>query len=229
MQIGAVGVASTVTAGHAAGAQSICYSYDLARFDQADAVFALATDTLTDTVIAAYRALGLLAEAEPGSSGAHGFALAEGCVALLLERRSKAQERGARSYGEVLGYGITSDGRGAGKIDPDGHGIESAMRIALERAGLTAGEIGRIWTSASGLEVADEAERQAVARLFGDEIETVAPKLLLGEPMGVGPSLCAALALQSWQTGDADRRPVLVNGLSLGGTNFSLVLSPHEE
>ena len=165
----------------------------------------------------------------PGPAGTHGFALSEGCVALLLERLSKAEGRGARVYGEVLGYGITSDGLGAGKIDPEGHGLESAMRIALERAGLAVGDIGRIWSSASGLEVADEAERQAIARLFGDDVETVAPKLVLGEPMGVGPSLCAALALQSWQTGDGDTRPVLVNGLSLGGTNFSIALARYAD
>ena len=227
MQVGAVGVASTVTAGHGAGAQSICYGYDLARLDQADAVCSLASDVLTDSVVAAYRALGLLTEKQPGSPGAQGFALAEGCVAVLLERHSKAQARGARIYGELLGYGVTSDARGAGKIDPEGHGIESAMRVALERSGLETSEVGQVWSSASGLEVADEAERQAIARLFGDAVEVLSPKLVLGEPMGAGASLCAALALESWRAGDGVARPVLVNGLSLGGTNFSLAFAPY--
>jgi 3-oxoacyl-[acyl-carrier-protein] synthase II len=225
MQVGAVGVASTVTAGHAAGAQSLCYGYDLARFNQADAVLSLATDTLTDAVLDAYRDLGLLADAEPGSPGANGFALAEGCVGVLLERLGQARGRGARIYGELRGYGITSDARGVGRIDPEGHGIETAMRLALERAGLSPDEIGAVWSSASGLDVADEAERQAIVRVLGDDVAVEKPKLLFGEPMGVGASLCAALALESWQQG-GDRRPVLVNGLSLGGTNFSLAFAP---
>ena len=129
----------------------------------------------------------------------------------------------------MRGYGVTSDARGAGKIDPEGHGIESAMRIALERSGLEAGEIGQVWSSASGLEVADEAERQAIERLFGDAVEVVSPKLVLGEPMGAGASLCAALALESWRSGNGAARPVLVNGLSLGGTNFSLAFSPDKD
>jgi 3-oxoacyl-[acyl-carrier-protein] synthase II len=227
MQTGAVGVASTVTAGHAAGAQSMCYAFDLAGADQADAVVALATDTLTDTVVDAYRDLGVLSGAAPGSADAHGFALSEGSVALVLERLSKARARGARIYGELVGYGITSDALGVGKIDLEGRGIETAMRLALERAGLSPGDVGTVWSCASGLDAPDEAERAAIERVFGDGVEVRAPKLVFGEPMGVGPSLGAALALQSWQSGDA--KPVLVNGLSLGGTNFSLAFAPVAE
>jgi 3-oxoacyl-[acyl-carrier-protein] synthase II len=176
-------------------------------------------------VIDAYRDLGTLAKSDPGANGGSGFALAEGCVGLLLERLAGAQARGAQIYGELRGYGITSDALGVGKIDAEGRGIEEAMRLALERAGLEPGEIGAVWSSASGLAAADEAERQAIARLLGDAVQVHAPKLLFGEPMGVGPSLCAALALQGWRE-NGDTRPVLVNGLSLGGTNFSLAFAP---
>jgi hypothetical protein len=57
----------------------------------------------------------------------------------------------------------------------------------------------------------------------------MAPKLKLGEPMGAGPSLSTALALKGWQEGDSEkspRGPIVVNGTSLGGTNFSVVLAP---
>ena len=53
------------------------------------------------------------------------------------------------------------------------------------------------------------------------------PKLKLGEPMGGGGALNTALALKSWEGGDGG--PVLVNSLSLGGTNFSVVLAPHSD
>lgn len=225
MQTGAIGVASTVTAGHAAGASSMTYSYDLAASGKADAVLCIATDTLTDTVLEAYGDLGVLTKGEPGSDSADGFALAEGSVGLLLERASHAAARGARSYGEVRGYAITSDAQGVGRIDPSGEGIERAMRLALERAGLEPSEITTVWAAASGLPAADEAERQAIERVFGPEVEVAAPKLVLGEPMGVGGSLMAALALKSWEHG-APAGPVLVNSLSLGGTNFSIVLAP---
>ena len=143
----------------------------------------------------------------------------------MLERLSHAQARGAKVLGEVLGYAVTSDAEGVGRINGEGRGIEAAMRAALERSGLEPGDIGKIWASACGLEVVDSAEEQAIGRVFGDGAEVVKPKLLFGEPMGMGGSLNAALAVQAWRSGE-EARPALVNSLSLGGTNISIVLAP---
>jgi 3-oxoacyl-[acyl-carrier-protein] synthase II len=221
IKVGLIGSATTVTAGHAAGACSLTYGFDLASRDHADAIVCLGADALTDTVLEAYRQLGVL--------GDDGLALAEAGVALLVERMGKAEARGARVYGEVLGYGVTSDARGVGRVDPDGHGIERAMRIALDRAGVEPGQVVAVWMAKSGLAAVDGAEDAAVGRLLGETVPRIAPKLQLGEPMGAGPSLSAALALKGWQEGDEEkspRGPIVVNGTSLGGTNFSVVLAP---
>jgi 3-oxoacyl-[acyl-carrier-protein] synthase II len=129
----------------------------------------------------------------------------------------------------VLSYGITSDALGVGRIDPDGVGLESAMQLALERAELEPGDITAVWAAASGLQLADLAEEGAIRRVFGDGVKVRTPKLIFGEPIGVGGSLNAALALKSWQQGAEPPGPVLVNSLSLGGTNFSLALGPYRE
>ena len=228
IKVGTTGPTSTVTAGHAAGASSLVYGCDLAGADHADAVVCLGADALTDTVLAAYKELGVLAGSSPASNGG-GLALGEAGVALVVERLGTASERGARVYGEVLGYGITSDAQGIGRIDPEGEGIERAMRTALERAGVEPASVAAVWSSRAGLAVADEAEAKAIERLLGADAKVIAPKLLLGEPMGAGLPLNAALALKGWQEGDEEhspRGPVLLNGLSLGGTNFSVVLAP---
>jgi 3-oxoacyl-[acyl-carrier-protein] synthase II len=167
----------------------------------------------------------VLTKGEPGANG-QGFALAEGSVALVVERLSHAEARGAKPLAEVLGYAITSDAQGVGRIDTEGHGIEAAMRLALERAGLEPSDVGTIWATAAGLEVADDAEAKAIERVFGEGVEVAKPKLVLGEPMGAGGSLNAALAIESWRSGGAEAKPALVNSLSLGGTNFSIVLGP---
>jgi 3-oxoacyl-[acyl-carrier-protein] synthase II len=230
IKVGTVGPTSTVTAGHAAGASSLCYGVDLAGGDHADAIACIGADALTDTVLTAYRELGVLTGSTPADGG-DGFALGEAGVALLVERRGKAEARGARVYGRVLGYGITSDAAGVGRIDPEGDGMERALRVALERAGTDAADIKAVWSAQAGLGVADEAERKAIDKVFAGGVPVLAPKLLLGEPMGAGPSLAAALALRGWQEGDEEhspRGPVLVNGISLGGTNFSVVLAPPE-
>jgi 3-oxoacyl-[acyl-carrier-protein] synthase II len=120
--------------------------------------------------------------------------------------------------------GIRARAEGVGLIDKNGEGIERAMRLALEQAELKPEDVTAVWASASGHKYADPAERQAIERVFGANTNVQMPKLKLGEPMGAGGALNAALALKSWEGGDAG--PVLVNSLSLGGTNFSVVLAP---
>ena len=228
MLVGATGPASTITAGHAAGTAAICYGYDLVSCGQADAVVCLAADTLTDTVIRGYRENGFL------SSAGDGFALAEAGVAIVLERESVARKRGARIYGEVLGFAITSDAQGVGHFDAAGCGLEQSMRTALERVGSSPEAVGAIWSSATGHAAADAAEEAALVRVFGSQRpRTISPKRLLGEPMGAGGALSAAIALQAWQQPDGELSSptgvAIVNSTSFGGTNYSLVLAPYTQ
>jgi 3-oxoacyl-[acyl-carrier-protein] synthase II len=228
IKVGTTGPTSTVTAGHAAGLSALTYGVDLASADHADAIVCLGGDALTDTVITAYKELGIVRGGGAFGDG-DGFALAEAGVTAVVERLGHATARGARIYGEVLGYAITSDARGIGRIDTDGGGLERAMRAALERAGVAPDAVVAVWANRSGLAVADDAETAAISRVLGDDVPVLAPKLLLGEPMGVGGMLCLALALKGWQEGEVEhspKGPVLINSMSLGGTNFSLVLAP---
>jgi 3-oxoacyl-[acyl-carrier-protein] synthase II len=228
MATGAVGPTSTVTAGHGAGASALCYSYDLVASGQADAMICLAADTLTDTVIAGYRALGLLGSKKRARGG---IGLAEAGIALVLERLSHAKARGARIYGEVRSFGIASDGLGIGRHDAQGAGAERAMRVALERAGLTPRDVKAVWASSGGYAPADKPEQRAIERVFGKDVAVERPKLLLGEPMGAGAALEAVLALKSWDgaaQGGPAKGPALVNSGSFGGTHFSIVLAPYD-
>ncbi len=230
IKVGALGSASTVTAGHGAGASAVGYGFDLTRTDHADAVICLGVDTLTDTVITAYRGLGVLAASPPADGAADGMALGEAGIAVVVERLGTAGARGAEPYAEVLGVAVTSDALGVGRMDPAGEGIERAMRLALERAGIEPADVVAIWANRCGLKVADDAESAAIERLFGAAPPPVlAPKLRLGEPMGAGAPMNIALALTGWRHGDAEASPVgpvLVNSASLGGTNFAIVLGP---
>ena len=226
MATGAVGPTSTVTAGHAAGASALCYAFDLVATRQADAMVGLAADTLTDTVVNAYRELGLVGEKGRRRGG---IGLAEAGVAIVLERHKVAKGRGARIYGEMLGFGIASDGLGLGRHDRHGRGAERAMRLALERAGLTPDQVGTVWAATSGYRPADRPEELAIRRIFGEGVPVQRPKLLLGEPMGAGGALGAVLALKSFEQPGADGKPALVNSGSLGGTHFSMVVAPFKE
>jgi 3-oxoacyl-[acyl-carrier-protein] synthase II len=225
MHVGAIGPASTVTAGHAAGASALIYAADLVASNQADAMICLAADSLTDMLIKGYGDLGL---AEQGKGD--GFGIAEAGIAIILERASHAKSRGARVYGEVRSYGIASDAKGIGRFDPSGHGIERAMRLAVERAHLEPSDITAVVAAASGFRATDGAEKQAIKRVFGDDVKVVAPKKLLGEPVGAGGPLNTVLALKAWEQRAAEipAGPVIINSSSLGGTHFAVVIAPYE-
>ncbi|WP_218951976.1 beta-ketoacyl-[acyl-carrier-protein] synthase family protein [Amycolatopsis anabasis] len=203
-RLGLRGPTSTLSAGHAAGAAAIGYAADLLACGHADALVAVAADTLTDEVLRAYAAR------------CPGLPLAEGSVALVLERRDAARARGARILGEILGSGCASDARRAGGWDARGRGAERAMRAALRDGGRAPSDVDGVWLAAAGLASADRAESLALGRVFDPVPECHAPKRVLGEPLGVGGALSLALALRSPGLS-------LVNSASLGGTHLSLL------
>jgi 3-oxoacyl-[acyl-carrier-protein] synthase II len=226
MRLRTLGVTSTVTAGHAAGASALCYGADLLRADRADAVVCVAADVLTPSVVRAYQELGLLGRG--AGTGRQAPALAEAGVALVLERRSAARARGARVLAQLDAHGSASDARGVGRWDPRGGGAERAMRLALSAAGVGVEAVTDVWTGQAGIRGADAAEDRALDRVFGangHRPRVHAAKRLLGEPLGAGGALGAALAVTGWRRG-MPGGPVLVNSPSLGGTHISILLTP---
>jgi 3-oxoacyl-[acyl-carrier-protein] synthase II len=218
---GALGATTTLSAGHAAGAAVLGYAYDLLARGQADALVCVAGDTVTESVLRAYRDLGITT---PDAK----YSLVESGVAVVLERLSVAQSQGARYYGEIRGYGMACDAVGPGRFDPRGAGLERAMRLALCQAGLEPADISVVWSGLTGFRPTDVAERAAIRRVFGGKIEVLAPKLVLGDPLGAGGPLNVVLALKKWEHESRDRTPapVLVNSSTLGGSHTSLVLTP---
>jgi 3-oxoacyl-[acyl-carrier-protein] synthase II len=221
MALGTKGPTSTLTSGHAAGAAALGVAHDLLRAGRAERLLVPAVEAFSPATLAAYRSIPLF-----GSAAGRRYTLAEAGITLVLETRASAERRGAPIHAVVLGHATASDARGIGRWDPSGDGMERAMRQALGNAGLGRGQVAAIWTNAAGLAAADRPEQAAVERVFGTgRVRVEAPKRLLGEPAGAGAHLSAVLALGGWREG-ADRRPVLVNSSSLGGTHTSLVLSP---
>jgi 3-oxoacyl-[acyl-carrier-protein] synthase II len=97
-----------------------------------------------------------------------GWVAGEGAGILILEERDHALARGARIYGEVLGFGSGCDATAEGGLDPNGVGTEIAMRAALRDAGLQPSEIGHVNAHGAATVIADLAEARAIARVFGD-------------------------------------------------------------
>jgi 3-oxoacyl-[acyl-carrier-protein] synthase II len=221
MVLGAKGPTSTATAAHAAGASALCIAYDMLRAGHAEAVLCPAVDEFSDGVLDAYRGQRLFA----GSSG-RDYVLAEGGVALVVERESSARARGARILAEFAGHGTASDATGIARWDSSGRGMERAMRSALTEARIEPDQLSAVWANAAGLRAVDRPEGSALTRLgLSDACRVEAPKRVLGEPFGAGAQMSAALAITGWRLGGRPG-PVLVNSSSLGSTHISLALRP---
>jgi 3-oxoacyl-[acyl-carrier-protein] synthase II len=104
----------------------------------------------------------------PFDSKRDGFVLAEGAGAVIMEELSHALKRRARIYGEVIGYGSTTDAYRMTDMDPEGTGAARAMQTALDKGGLSVNDI-------------DYINAHGTATVVNDAIETLVIKKVMGE------------------------------------------------
>ncbi len=177
-----------------------------------------------------------------------GFVIAGGAGILVLEDYERAKARGARIYGEIAGYGLTSDGYDM--VQPSGEGAERCMRMALE--GVKA-PISYVNPHATSTVVGDAREIEAIRKVFGGGKACppiAATKSLTGHSLGAtgvqeaiycllmmnGGFICESAHIDEIDPAFADmdivreRRDdqalgmVLSNSFGFGGTNATLVL-----
>ena len=103
-----------------------------------------------------------------------GFVMGEGAGMLVLEELGRAKARGAKIYGEVVGYGLTGDAWHVTAPHPHGSGAYRSMEMALRRAGLNPADIDYVNAHGTSTPMGDELEAGAVKRLFGDAVRTMA-------------------------------------------------------
>ncbi len=188
----------------------------------------------------------------PFDADRDGFILAEGAAALVLEEYEGAQERGATIYGEVLGYGMSSDGYHMTLPRPGGTGAAAAMSAALQDAELDPEAIGYINAHGTSTAANDATETTAIKRVFGDhayQLAVSSTKSMTGHLLGGAGAMEAVLSLLAmrdsvlpptinYDTPDPDcdldyvpnaARPAEVthtmsNSFGFGGHNVALVL-----
>jgi 3-oxoacyl-[acyl-carrier-protein] synthase II len=136
----------------------------------------------------------------PFDSDRDGFVLSEGCGVLIFEEYEHAKNRGARIYGEILGYGGSCDAGHITAPDEQGRGASRAMLNALRDAKLDPSEIDYINAHGTSTPLGDKAETVAVKTIFGESAKTVAlssTKGHLGHALGASGSIEMILTVLS--------------------------------
>ena len=174
----------------------------------------------------------------------------EGCGIVCLELLEHALNRGAIPYCEITGWGMSSAPAGPTDWPADTRGVTLAINRALKTAGLKPGNINMILGAGNGGKNPDGIEAEAYLGLFGTEADSPvisSIKGALGETFSAGGIQAAALALSirkgmvpptlglvepmaplcfaTGQTRDLNIRHGLINAVSFGGTNVSIVMS----
>ena len=140
----------------------------------------------------------------PYDADRDGFVIGEGAVVFVLEEMEFARRRGARIYAELLGYGATADAHHLSSLAPEAEGSRRSMQLALDDAGVAAGNVGYVSAHATSTPGGDGEEAAAIAAVFagcGKGLHVSAVKSMTGHLLGAAGALGALAAVLTIDTG----------------------------
>jgi len=182
-----------------------------------------------------------------------GFVLGEGAGVLVMENADHARARGAKIYGEIIGYGTSADAHHVAAPDAEGEGIGRAMQWALKRAKIEPAQVDYINAHGTGTRLNDSIETNAIKQVFGEgayNIPVSSTKSMIGHTLGGAGAIESIICLKAMQESilpptinystpdpacDLDYVPntarakminvAMTNSIGLGGHNASVIFA----
>jgi 3-oxoacyl-[acyl-carrier-protein] synthase II len=261
MQLGWTGPNLCISTACAASSHAIGEAARLIRDDVSDVVMTGGTEScMTPTAISAFARMTALSgrnddpehASRPFDAARDGFVMGEGASGILLENYDRAVARGARIYGEVIGYGRNADAYHITAPSPGGEGAAACMQLALDDAGITASAIGHVNAHGTSTPLNDAAEAEAIRKVFGESAPpVVSTKGVTGHLVGAAGATEAVACLLAMRDGlvpptanlenigeeiqldivageprSVAPAPALSNSFGFGGHNATLIFAP---
>lgn len=265
MTFNAKGPNMTVVTACASATNAIGEAYKIIQRNDADIMITGGTEaSITPMAIAGFCSMKALSQrneepkkaSRPFDKDRDGFVMGEGAGILILEDLDHAITRGARIYGEIVGYGATADAYHITAPAPEGEGAYKAMRKAVEDAGIEPREIDYINAHGTSTELNDKYETMAIKKLMGDNAYNVmvsSTKSMTGHLLGAAGGVEAIACIMAINEGivpptinyeakdeycDLDYVPnharkavvnyAMSNSLGFGGHNASIILKKYK-
>ena len=263
IELGAKGINNCSVTACASGANSIGDAFRVIQNGQADMMITGGAEaSITDMTVAGFSNMTALSTnpdpqtaSRPFDKNRDGFVIAEGSGIVILEELDHALARGAKIYGELVGYGATGDAYHITTPAPDGEGAGRAMKLALSDADTSPEAVDYINAHGTSTHYNDLYETKAIKEVFGGHAYTLSvssTKSMTGHMLGATGAVEAIFSLLAIKDGvipptinyetpdeelDLDYVPnvarksevnvVLSNSLGFGGHNATLIFKKY--
>ena len=250
------GVNYSITSACSTSSHCIGNAYELIQMGKQNIIFAGGGEELHWTLSILFDAMGALSSkynnnpkiaSRAYDADRDGFVISGGGGTLVLEELEHAKARGAKIYGEITGYGATSDG--FDMVQPSGEGAERCMKMAIKDI---KGKVDYINSHGTSTPIGDIKELEAIKNVFGDNLPKISStKSLTGHSLGATgvheAIYCLLMLNNNFLCGSANITTldesaqnhnilleteknhkienVLSNSFGFGGTNASLLMS----
>lgn len=263
IQLGAKGINSCTVTACASGASSIGDAFKSVQRGDVDYIIAGGTEApISNMAFAGFSSAKALSTnpdpktaSRPFDKNRDGFVMGEGSGIIIMETLESALERGAKIYGEIVGYGATGDAYHITAPAENGEGAARAMKAALDDAGISPNDVDYINAHGTSTDLNDKYETAAIKSVFGDhayKLSVSSTKSMTGHLLGAAGGVESVISLKVIEEGivpptinyetpdedcDLDYIPnearqqdvnvVVSNSLGFGGHNVSLVFKKY--